>query len=117
MGYCSDVRILIRESDFNELLIKQKDNSFITCLDVKETRIGKDDDGNDVKYTYFGWNCVKYYSAETEAIDDFVKELDEYHYVRIGESWDDVDEYYNLNQTDVRGIQVCRHFEDMEGTK
>jgi hypothetical protein len=116
MGYCSDVRILIEEKNFNKLCEKSKKEfpkwSFMDKLDIKHKCIGKDDKGNEILYIYFGWNCVKFYYDEAELVENFVKGLDEFHYVRIGENWDDIDEYYNLNKTDVDCISVSRGFYD-----
>jgi hypothetical protein len=113
MGYCSDVRILIEKRNFNKLRKQAKEkfpNGYMDCLDIKEERIGKAAD-KEIKYTYFGWNGVKFYDEEAEWIEQFAKNLKEFHYVRIGESWDDIDEYYNLNNA-VDCIQVIRRFDD-----
>jgi hypothetical protein len=116
MGYCSDVRILIEEKNFNKLCKKSKKEfpkySFMDCIDIKQERVGKNTDNNEVKYIYFGWDCVKFYYEEAELVENFVKDLDEFHYVRIGENLDDIDEQYNLNKTDVDCIQVIRGFAD-----
>jgi hypothetical protein len=114
MGYCSDVRILIEEKNFNKLCKKSKKefpkHSFMDCIDIKQERIGKADQDKEVKYIYFGWDCVKFYYEEAEFIENFVKDLDEFHYVRIGENLDDIDEQHNLNKTDVECIQIMRGF-------
>jgi hypothetical protein len=116
MGYYSDIRILIEEKNFKKLCRKSKakfpEYSFMDCIDIKQERIGKDENDREIKYIYFGWNCAKFYCEDAELIEDFVKGLDEFHYVRIGENWDDLDEHYNLNKTDVDCIQVIRRFDD-----
>jgi hypothetical protein len=109
MGYYSDVRILIKEKDFNKLCKQAKQkfpDSLMEHIDIKTTRTGK-----DTKYIYFGWDCIKFYYEEAEYIENFVKDLNDFHFVRVGEELTDIDEHYNL-QTDVDCIQIVRYFEE-----
>jgi hypothetical protein len=111
----NDVRILIEEENFNELCKQAKakfTNGYMDDIDIKIKQIGITPECEKIKYVYFGWNCIRFDDEETEWIEQFVKNLNEFHFVRIGESWDDLDEHYNLNKTNVDCIQVTRCFND-----
>jgi len=134
MGYRSEVRILLPEKDFNELVEKTqefcKTNSGMSYdpdgynvfkhLDIRQERTGSDEDGNEVKYVYFGWDYIKWYDCDglVSFIEREILELEDYHFVRIGENWDDLDEYHKLDKTDVDCIGVIRCFDEtLEKTK
>lgn len=98
MGYRSDIRIITSKDGFERLkeFIKEylKDNkedyNLLEECDIKEE--GKEQ-------CYFGWNYVKWYEhdyPEVIAIMEGLNHLGEneysYRYMRIGESYDDIEE-------------------------
>ena len=98
MGYRSDIRIITSKDGFERLkeFIKEylKDNkedyNLLEECDIKEE--GKEQ-------CYFGWNYVKWYEhdyPEVIAIMEGLNHLEEneysYRYMRIGESYDDIEE-------------------------
>ena len=98
MGYRSDIRIITSKDGFERLkeFIKEylKDNkedyNLLEECDIKEE--GKEQ-------CYFGWNYVKRYEhdyPEVIAIMEGLNHLEEneysYRYMRIGESYDDIEE-------------------------
>lgn len=119
MGYRSDVRIIIKETDFQRLeeYVKKEMGGEEVCYlmknkDVKTERLA--DDGT--KYIYFGWDDVKWYKysqgyKEVCLIDEFIMGLDSFHYAIIGEDLDDIEEHYNLDG-EVEGIDIIRKFND-----
>ena len=98
MGYRSDIRIITSKDGFERLkeFIKEylKDNkedyNLLEECDIKKE--GKEQ-------CYFGWNYVKWYEhdyPEVIAIMEGLNHLGEneysYRYMRIGESYDDIEE-------------------------
>jgi len=124
MGYYSEVRILMEEESYNKLceISKAKcktedDYDIMASIDIKQERTGKDENDKKIKYIYFGWDNLKWYEGHCEYVDlvhDFLLELDEYHFIRIGENWDDLVEDYHLNKTDVDCIGIIRGFDEIK---
>ena len=98
MGYRSDIRIITSKDGFETLkeFIKgylkdnKEDYNLLEECDIKEE--GKEQ-------CYFGWNYVKWYEhdyPEVIAIMEGLNHLGEneysYRYMRIGESYDDIEE-------------------------
>ena len=101
MGYRSDIRIITSKdgfkklSEFVENYLKEKN------LDIKEYNLLET---TDIKLEgkeqcYLGWNSCKWYEEyypEVDAIMDGINYLGEneysYRYMRIGESYDDIEE-------------------------
>jgi len=98
MGYRSDIRIITSKDGFERLkeFIKgylkdnKEDYNLLEECDIKEE--GKEQ-------CYFGWNYVKWYEhdyPEVIAIMEGLNHLGEneysYRYMRIGESYDDIEE-------------------------
>lgn len=98
MGYRSDIRIITSKDGFEILkeFIKgylkdnKEDYNLLEECDIKEE--GKEQ-------CYFGWNYVKWYEhdyPEVIAIMEGLNHLGEneysYRYMRIGESYDDIEE-------------------------
>jgi len=124
MGYYSDIRILIEESEFYRLSSKLqeyyesvKDKAIydlIQNLVIKQVRTGitLDESKEEIRYIYFGWNDLKWYGRfrDVEIVEDFLLELDEYHYIRMGETPTDIYEVHNLEKTNVKCIEFARYF-------
>lgn len=120
MGYRSDVRILIKEKDFNIMekhvkdKMKKEECYIIGNYDIKKERYTND---SKTKFIYFGWNDIKWYSDEPKEykevclIDDFVKGLNDYHFVRMGEGFDDLEEFCELRSY-IECIEIIRKFEE-----
>jgi len=113
MGYRSDIRFLIPIENYtklkNDCLEKYKDGSHFNFLEKEETR----EDSYKRIFVYFGWDNLKWSDdEEAEQIEAAVLDCDNYHMVRIGENWDDLDENHNLYDTDVDCIQIVRKFEE-----
>ena len=116
MGYGNSIRILIEERDFDRLCEeseKRFPNYYILdYLDVKQKRVGKNRNHEKTQYIYFGWNYTKFDGEEEEWIKEFILNLCDHHFVRIGEGVTDIEEYYNLNYTTVDCIQIVRGFDE-----
>jgi len=117
MGYRSDIRFLIPITDYEKLKgdcrLKHGNNSLFTALDKKEIR--KTDDGKE--FMYFGWDNIKWYTGtegyeEIDDIENAVYDCNEHHMVRIGEDNDDIEEVYNISDSDVEAIKFIRAFEE-----
>jgi hypothetical protein len=113
MGYRSDIRFLVPLEDYKRLkttfLKKYGEDSYFNFLDKSEIR--KDSDGSE--FMYFGWNSARC-CDEVYEIESAVSDLDQYHRVRIGEDWTDIDEGWNLGDSDVDCIGIIRNFEEDE---
>lgn len=124
MGYRSDVRIVTSKRGFKELLkyidaYYEKNNvpkeyqfDLINNLDVNyENRFQK----------YFGWDNIKWYSyPDVEAIEEGLRKLEDndfsFRFARIGEGYDDYEEYYNdaenEKEKDLEWPFLVRYFDD-----
>ena len=122
MGYRSDIRIVTSKEGFEKLqefvrnhLRKNKENyNLLEECDIKQE--GKNQ-------CYFGWNYVKWYEhdyPEVVAIMEGLNHLGEneysYRYMRIGESYDDIEEQYydgeKENEIDLEYPNMLREFDD-----
>jgi len=116
MGYRSDVRIVISKEGYEKLkeFVKEylKDDDEICNLleecDIKQE--GK-------KQYYLGWNYVKWYEdiyKDAESIMEGLNYLREneysYRYMRIGESYDDIEEQFYDGEKDEK---LCLEFPSM----
>jgi len=117
MGYRNDLRFLIPIENYstlkNSCLAKHGEDSYFHSLqieDVRNAQCGR-------IFVYFGLDHVSWDTDFTDDEDDEKKQIekavlacDAYHMVRIGENWDDLDEFYNLNDTNIDCIEVIRKF-------
>lgn len=123
MGYRSDVRIILSIDGFNELSKHVEDHLKLNNLN---------DHYNYLKYMdvaykskdaiYFGWNNVKWYESYDGIfpIMSGLKKLEEYQYsyryMRIGEDYGDVDEYFydgkKDEDIDLEYPSMIRRFDD-----
>ena len=100
MGYRSDVRIIVSEKGFEEL------KKFVTNYLKEHNETENLLEDCDIKYVakkqyYFGWNYVKWYEGDYTDVDAIMEGLQylrkndySYRYMRIGESYDDVEDHY-----------------------
>ncbi len=125
MGYRSDVRIITSKKGFDELkkftdnYLKQNNYTYGNLLDdckiISENKWSK----------YFGWDSIKWYDycedyEDVTAIMNGLKYLEEndrsYRYARIGESYDDYDEFsyesQNEKEQDLEYPSMIREFDD-----
>lgn len=138
MGYCSDVRIRTSKKGYEELknyvdkVIYSKRNSLERYNTYDYNLLNHTDLQKDVKVqyaneesrdeVYIGFNYVKWYDGyeDVDAIMDGLDHLEEkgysYHFIRIGEDYDDIEEKYVSssieNEYDVEYIQINRSFVD-----
>lgn len=118
MGYRSDVRIIMKTQDYENILSRAKEENEAVYSFMKEDSesLEKFEYRQNKEYVYLGWNCVKWYfedGYESKYIEEKMKELDEYWFVRIGEDMTDIEEYYNMSlDYHDDGIYICRCFED-----
>ncbi|MDO5556948.1 MAG: hypothetical protein Q4G05_01705 [Clostridia bacterium] len=123
MGYRSDVRIMTSKNGFKKLNefvsenIKKNKNEYSNLLediDVKK---------ETSRACYFGWNYVKWYedfNPEVIAIMSGLRHLEEedysFRYSRIGESYDDYEEFYHDSdkdsEQDLDFPSMIREFDD-----
>lgn len=125
MGYRSDVRIVTSQKGFKELkkftdnYLKEKNytygNLLNDCQMISENKWSK----------YFGWNSIKWYeycedyedvSAIMEGLKHLKKNDMSYRYARIGESYDDYEEFSyesdNEKEQDLEYPSMVRYFDD-----
>ncbi len=119
MGYRSDIRIITSKKgyeilkEFVEKYLKEnkldvKDYNLLESLEVKKE--GKEQ-------IYFGWNWRKWYEGdypEVDAIMDGINYLGEneysYRYMRIGESYEDIEEQSYDGEKD---NEICMEYPNM----
>lgn len=115
MGYCSDIRIVMKKKDYPKfskyvedyIAEKQAQYNLMEHIDVKE---------EGTQTIYIGWNYLKWYEeypkvqAVHEALDKFRDEGLSFTFARIGEDYDDYEEDYNNN--DLPFPQLERYFDD-----
>ena len=125
MGYRSDVRIMTTKKGFEEL--KKFNDSYLKDKNYTYGSLLDDLDFNsETKYAkYFGWNGVKWYDGcegyeDVDAIMDGLRHLADkdysYRYARIGESYDDYEEYSHEStkeeEQDLEYPSINREFDD-----
>jgi len=118
MGYRSNIRIITSKDGYERLKEFVKDNNkdfnLLEECDIKQK--GK-------MQCYFGWNYVKWYEdvyPEVIAIMDGLNNLEEneysYRYMRIGESYDDIEERFYDGEKDkdlyLEFPSMIREFDD-----
>ena len=122
MGYRSDVRILLPETEFNALDERLRAMEYFPDYDIKTFR---DEDVNEVKrysperepkrFVYFGWDSIKWCGGEfVETVCSAIYESENFHFMRIGEDYTDIDERYGLEDAWINCITLNRYFDDEE---
>lgn len=115
MGYCSDVRIVMKKKDypkFNKyvedyIAEKQAKFNLMKHIDVKE---------EGTQTIYIGWDYLKWYKEYPEvqavhnALNKFRNEGLSFTFARMGDNYDDYEEDYNNN--DLSFPQLTRFFDD-----
>lgn len=99
MGYYSEVKIAMRESDYIELLnrINYYTNKDILSIFVKDMCSTKTVINNGQKVVILHWDWVKWYQEfkEVQYIEEYLTELNDqckpYKFVRIGEGSSDIE--------------------------
>lgn len=132
MGYRSDVRIRTTKKGFE--VMKQAVEKYLDeHLTEQENLLAKNGGWNynllkELDYEKqvgdeitIGWNCAKWYENAYKSVDAVMKSLSElenldfpYHYIRIGEEYDDIDEIY-VQTEDGYGVEymgIIRTFDD-----
>lgn len=99
MGYYSEVKIAMRESDYIELLnrVNYYTNKDVLSIFVKDMCSTKTVTNNGQKVVILHWDWVKWYQEfkEVQYIEEYIAELNEqckpYKFVRIGEDSSDIE--------------------------
>ena len=120
MGYRSEVGIKCDDRAYEMFMQAAKENNIVPDC------VYKDDNGNPVEYTML-WNCVKWYDyySDVKAVESVMQQLDQpheagsydglgYKFVRIGESYDDIEERTNeydielwvTRTLDISGVEI-----------
>lgn len=118
MGYRSDVRIVTSRKGYEELkkfvenYLKDDKETENLLKSLNVCKIGKDQ-------CYFGWNYVKWYQYDYKDDDAIMEGLYElgskefsYRFLRIGESYDDIEEDYCTYEEDLEYPSLIREFDD-----
>lgn len=119
MGYCSDIRIVIKKKDYPKfskyvedyIAEKQAQYNLMEHIDVKE---------EGTQTIYIGWNYLKWYEeypevqAVYEAFNKFRDEGLSFTFARIGEDYADYEE--DNNNYDLPFPQLTRCFDDTQIT-
>ena len=115
MGYCSDIRIVMKKKDYPKfskyvedyIAEKQAQYNLMERIDVKE---------EGTQAIYIGWNYLKWYEgypevqAVHEALNKFRDEGLSFTFARIGEDYDDYEE--DSNDYNLPFPQLTRYFDD-----
>lgn len=94
MGYRSDVRVILKKEDYEELVKKM--NEFYERRDYKCRMFDEDEVivfSQNEKWVKFGWDFVKWYESyeDINMIMNFITNCEQYHYMRLGEEIGDLD--------------------------
>ena len=101
MGYRSEVAIAMKKSDYEELEARVKMTNKEEVINLLEARDKFIDKGDVI---IIGWDWVKWYAEYEDVlyIQDYLCELNEqghpYSFVRVGESYDDIDEWQSFGE-------------------
>ena len=101
MGYRSEVAIAMKKSDFEELEARVKIDNREEVANLLEANDNFVDRGDII---IIRWDWVKWYEEYTDVryIEDYLCELNEqghpYSFVRVGESYDDIDERISFGE-------------------
>lgn len=123
MGYRSDVRIITSKEGYEKL------NEFVEqyLKDTEADNLLKDCDIENIgkEQCYFGWNNVKWYENDFKDVDAIMEGLNHlgeneysYRYMRIGESYEDIDEQFFDGQKEndkdmyLEHLSMIREFDD-----
>lgn len=100
MGYCSDLRIILKKKDFEEL--KEKMNKYYKEKDCGYNLFNEEEylliiEQNE-NWVKFGFNGLKWYKQYEDVgmIMNFITSREEYHYMRLGEEYGDIETIDNL---------------------
>lgn len=91
MGYRSDLRVILKRKDFEELTNTMNkwyaEREIHSLFDEDFLQIIKENE-NWVK---FGWNGLKWYYSyeEVKLIQDFITSRDQFFFLRLGEEYGD----------------------------
>lgn len=119
MGYRSDIRIVTTKDGFEKLKEFVKKYLEEKKLDIKEYNLLEELDtkADGKEQCYFGWNGLKWYEGdypEVDAIMNGINYLGEneysYRYMRIGESYDDIEEQSYDGEKD---NEICLEYPNM----
>lgn len=99
MGYYSEVKIAMRESDYIELLnrINYYTNKDMLSIFIKDMCSTKTVTNNGQKVVILYWDWVKWYQEfkEVQYVEEYIAELNDkckpYKFVRIGEDSSDIE--------------------------
>ena len=99
MGYYSEVKIAMRESDYIELLnrVNYYTNKDMLSIFIKDMCSTKTVINNGQKVVILHWDWVKWYQEfkEVQYIEEYIAELNDqckpYKFVRIGEDSSDIE--------------------------
>lgn len=123
MGYYSEVGIVMEEKAYqglvksikkfefeNEKLYEELD--WLVVRGVDDSYIVKQNWGYsknpEIEYRILHWNSVKWYEHDFPEIDyimAYIRSLKDYHYIRLGEHWDDTEIESNGDISDLIYIE------------
>lgn len=123
MGYRSDIRIITSKEGYKKL------NEFVEqyLKDTEEDNLLKECDIKNIgkEQCYFGWDSVKWYENDFKDVDAIMEGLNHlgeneysYRYMRIGESYEDIDEQFFDGQKEkdkdvyLEYLSMIREFDD-----
>ena len=116
MGYYSEVKIAMRESDYIELLnrINYYTNKDILNIFVKDMCLAKTVVNNGQRIAILHWGWVKWYPEfkEVQYVEEYLAELNEqckpYKFVRIGEDSSDIEVLDNWGEDEDDCCDIIR---------
>lgn len=116
MSYCSDVKCVLYKRDWERIK-----NKILSEVDENDGRTYLFKNPDEVQergsVVIVSWDYARWYEGTDEAIDMFMKFLDKcdedktpYHYIRLGEYVDDIEERYNygFNAEECEAFAIIR---------
>lgn len=96
MAYLSTVAIAMRKTDYERMyqrassLCSNEDNNIYTAFLEEGKKNCAHRKCLNGDYLFLCWNWIKWFSLEGEFVDDFLKEIEDYDFVKVGEDVCDV---------------------------
>jgi hypothetical protein len=97
MGYRSKVRICSKKENIERLEKELREKDLFISFDFEQLN----EDGTKI----IGWDWVKWYPEydDVSFIEDFIYNLDDCEFVRIGEETGDIEEHYEFDYNERDG--------------
>lgn len=117
MAYLSTIAIAMKKTDYERMYQRawslcsdEDDNIYTAFLNEGRENCANRKCVND-KYLFLCWDWIKWYSLEGEFVQDFLEEIEEYDFIRIGEETEDIITHFGTEDM-LLDIDRSVHFEE-----